>query len=79
MPSLRMISAAGVPSSCCFMAATICSVENRFRFMAYALLKGSIMPETNLQNGSGIAGPLIYIREIGSVGRSWSDPDPLGI
>jgi hypothetical protein len=40
------------------MAATICSVENRFRFMACALLKGLIMPETNLQNGSGIAGPL---------------------
>jgi hypothetical protein len=33
-------------------------VENRFRFLACALLKGSIMPETNLQNGSGIAGPL---------------------
>ncbi len=56
-----MNSAAGVPSSCCFMTATICSVENRLRFVACALLKGFIMPETNLQSGSGIAKPLIFL------------------
>ena len=61
MPTLRTTSATDAPSSACFTTATICSTENRFRFMAYRPWPSwAIMPETRLQFGWEKGEPIKY-------------------
>src|SRR5450432_3671514 len=58
IPTFRINSTTGTPTSACFSTPTICSTPNRFFFISKISLQ--ILPKTNTPSGSEIPGPITH-------------------
>jgi hypothetical protein len=74
MPTWRIKSATGNPSSVCFKIATICSTENRFLFMADLPFQlQEIRQKTNINHGPLYSGHLSFLTPLFGRARPWHE------